>query len=202
MNTRLPYDEQHMKRSLRYICKIPKMSIFAIGAMINRGVSQMSGGQVFVNVGVWNGFTLFCGMVNNSQKKCIGIDNFSNSRAVRHGENFLKRFNEYKRPNHYFYEMNYIDYFSSIHKDPIGFYIYDGKHSYQDQLKGLQLAEPFFARNCIILIDDTNAEEPRQATMDFISNSFCRYRILLDKITYCNCHPTLWNGVMILQKLE
>lgn len=76
-NTSLPDDEQKLKKSLGKLCRIPRMSTFAISAIINRGVSQMSTNQVFVNIGVWYGFTFLSGMVNNSSKKCIGVDNFS-----------------------------------------------------------------------------------------------------------------------------
>lgn len=51
------------------------------------------------------------------------------------------------------------------------------------------------------MIDDTNWDPPRRATLDFISSSSNDYDILLDVNTYCNGHPTFWNGVMILKKL-
>jgi len=197
-NTIIPCDEPERRRNLCEISEIPRMSTFAIGAMINRGVSHMPDTRVFVNVGVWHGFTLLSGMINNAQKRCIGVDNFSEFGGPR--EAFLKRFNRYKSPNHHFYEMDYVDYFSKVHKEPIGFYLYDGNHSYENQVKALQVAEPFFSKNCIILIDDTNYQEPRQATTDFISNSPYGYQVLLDRTTYCNHHPTLWNGIMIIQR--
>lgn len=200
INTKIPRDEKDTKRRLHEICKIPKMSTLAISVMINQGVSQMPDTQAFVNVGVWHGFTFLSGIVGNAQKKCIGIDNFSDFGGPR--EAFLKRFNRYKSNNHYFYDMDYKVYFSHVHKDPIGFYIYDGSHKYDDQLRGLTLAEPFFSQNCIILIDDVNLDEPRRGTVDFISNSSYEYRVLLDQTTYCNCHPTLWNGIMIFQKIK
>ena len=78
--------------------------------------------------------------------------------------------------------------------------MYDAKHTYENQLEALQLAEPFFSLGCIILIDDTNSDVPRKATMDFISSSTNQYRTLLDQTTYCNWHPTFWNGVLVLQK--
>lgn len=199
-NTTLPFNELEMKDILHEISEIPRMSTLAIGAMINRGVSQMPENEVFVNVGVWHGFTLLSGMIDNPQKKCIGVDNFSEFGNPRKA--FLERFNRYKSPKHRFYEMDYVDYFSDLHKDPIGFYLYDGNHSYGNQLKGLQTAEPFFSPNCIILIDDVNYHEPRQATKDFVSNSSHEYRILLDSPTYCNHHPTLWNGIMMLQMIR
>lgn len=199
-NTKIPYREREMKRNLHKICKIPRMSTFAIGAIINEGVSQMQDNLAFVNVGVWHGFTLLSGMVNNAEKRCIGVDNFSEFGSPRKA--FLKRFNKYRRASHYFYEMDYSEYFLKVHKEPIGFYIYDGNHSYENQLRGLQVAEPFFSENSIILIDDANYAGVRQVTMDFISSSSCEYRILLDRATYCNYHPTFWNGIMIIQKVK
>lgn len=199
VNTVLPDDERGMKRRLREICQIQKMSTFAIGAMINRGVSHMPDSQVFVNVGVWRGFTFLSGMIGNHRKTCIGVDNFSEFGGPR--EEFLERFNQYKGPNHYFYEMDYVEYFANVHQEPIGYYVYDGHHSYNNQLQGLQAAQPFFSRNCIIMVDDTNWEPPRLATMDFIARSPYKYQIILDATTYCNFHPTLWNGVIVFQRI-
>lgn len=197
-NTVFPDKDQQIKGNLYEICKFPRMSTLALGAIINRGVSQMEDHQAFVNVGVWNGFTLISGMVNNRNKKCIGIDNFSEFGGPR--EEFSKRFSLYKSEFHSFYDMDYVDYFNQLHKELIGFYIYDGAHDYDNQLKGLKMAEPFFTKNCIILVDDTNWEQPRQATLDFISNSINDYKILLDVTTSYNGHPTFWNGVMVFQK--
>ena len=88
-----------------------------------------------------------------------------------------------------------------MHTGKIGFYIYDGDHDYDNQLNGLRLAEPFFSQNCIIFVDDTNEEEPRQATLDFIGKSPHQYQILLSEGTLFNGHPTLWNGIMVLERV-
>jgi len=200
LNTKLPTNEKAMRKRLRELCEIPRMSTFAIGAMISEGVNRMVEEHCFVNVGVWHGFTFLSGLSGNPEKRGIGVDNFSEFGVPR--QEFLKDFDKYKSPNHCFYEMDYVDYFRNVHEGPIGFYIYDGSHDYENQLRGLQLAEPFFARNCIILIDDTNWPEPRQSTFDFISQSAYKYRVLLDKTTYANLHPTLWNGIIILQRAD
>jgi hypothetical protein len=199
-NTKIPYCEGEMKTDLRKICDIPRMSTFAIGAIVNEGVSVMKEAEVFVNVGVWHGFTLLSGMVNNARKRCIGVDDFSEFGGPRKA--FLRRFNSYKRPNHEFYEMHYLDYFSNAHEGKIGFYLYDGNHSYEDQISALRAAEPFFSERCLILIDDANYSEVREAAMDFISSSSHEYRTLLDRTTFCNHHPTFWNGIMILRRID
>jgi len=76
-NVKLPFKDKATKTLLGDICKIPKMCTFAIGALINLIVSEMPKDLVFINVGVWYGFSFFCGIVNNPNKKCVGVDNFT-----------------------------------------------------------------------------------------------------------------------------
>jgi len=200
VNVHLPCEELATKRRLHQICKFPRMSTIAIGALINVGVSQMHDDQAFVNVGVWHGFSFLAGLINNPHKKCVGIDKFCEFGGPR--EDFIERFNKYKSTNHHFYEMDYIHYFKHYHKEKIGFYLYDGDHSYENQLTSLQIAEPFFAKSCVILIDDANLSATRKATMDFMSKSSNEYQIVADKITSENGHPTFWNGIMVLKKMD
>jgi len=199
-NTRVPEEGRTMKRRLHPLCRIPRMSTFAIAAMINRGVSEMRPGDAFVNIGVWHGFTLLSAMIDNPEKVCIGVDNFTEFGGPRAA--FEERFHGRKTDSHFFYEMGYQEYFTKVHQGPIGFYIYDGGHSYDDQILGLRLAEPFFSQHCIILVDDTNWDEPRKATEEFVSKSANRYDVILDKATCCNKHPTFWNGVMVLKRID
>jgi hypothetical protein len=195
--TSLPQRGVQLRRRLLPVCQVPRMSTFAVASIINDAVSRLSPGSAFVNVGVWNGFTLLSGMAGNAGRACIGVDNFSEFGGPR--EAFLARFERARAAGHSFYDMDYRDYFARQHDAPIGVYLYDGEHSYEQQLAGLELAEPFFARDCIILVDDINAEQPRQATADFLAARPGRYRVLLDQQTSANGHPTFWNGLMVIQ---
>lgn len=199
MNTRLPENRKEMQGKLHDLLRMPRMSTFAIGAIINKGVSEMRADSSFVNVGVWHGFTLLSGLAGNPEKTCIGVDNFSEFGGPRDG--FLDEFTKRKSPNHYFYEMDYRDYFSNKHSGRIGLYLYDGEHSYENQLEGLRIAEPFFSERCCVLVDDTNWEEPRRATLDFIASSRYKYQVLLDQSTGQNRHPTLWNGLFVFRRV-
>ncbi len=198
LNTKLPEGEAVMRQRLAELLTIPRLSTFAIGALINEGVSRLEADACFLNIGVWQGFSFLAGLTGNSQVNCIGVDNFSEFGGPR--DAFLQRFARYKSDRHRFYDMDYQDYFRTVHHEKIGFYFYDGDHQYVHQMEGLQLAEPFFTPNAIILIDDTNREAPRQATLDFVAQSRFRYEILLDQPTSISDHPTFWNGVMVLQR--
>ena len=197
-NTRLPAGHGHLKGDLAAVCETPRMSTFAVSALINRAVADMSPEAAFVNVGVWVGFSLFSGMVGNEGKRCVGIDNFSEFGGPR--EAFMERFERFRGPVHEFHEMDYRDYFANVHGErPIGVYFYDGDHAYEHQLEGLRAAEPHFTDDCVVFVDDTNWAPAHQATYDFMASSEREYRVLLDRRTATNVHPTFWNGVIVFQ---
>lgn len=197
-NTRFPAGSAGVKAAIKPLCRIPRMSTPAISALINRGVAGMVPGEAFINVGVWNGFTFLSGVAGNPDKVCIGVDNFSQFGGPK--DAFLTRFERFKSPNHRFHDMDYKEYFATVHRGPIGFYLYDGEHSYRNQLDGLRAAEPYFGPNCMVMVDDTNDPEPRRATQDFIQGSEHCYELICDVITRENQHPTWWNGVMVFRR--
>lgn len=196
-NTVLPDDDAAMKQRLQTLCRLPRMSTFAIGAAINRAVSELPSDQTFVNIGVWNGFTFFSGMIENDEKQCIGVDNFSHRDSPR--EAFLSRFNNSRSDSHHFYESGFRDYFRNQHTEPIGVYVFDGPHTHQDHIDALTFAEPFFAEGCLILIDDTNWSQVRDATDQFLQDSAHSYEKLFDVGTPGSGHPTFWNGLQVLK---
>ena len=57
-------------------------------------------------------------------------------------------------------------------------------------------------RGSLILVDDTNWDEPRRATLDFIAEQRGRYELLADRRTAKNVHPTFWNGFMLLRRCD
>lgn len=55
LNTRPPKVQADSWGALRELCRVPRMSTIAIGALINWAVARMPEDRAFVNVGVWNG---------------------------------------------------------------------------------------------------------------------------------------------------
>ena len=196
--TRLPERRKETRARLSDLCRIPRMSTYALGAIINRIVAGLPAGQAFVNVGVWNGFTLLAGMAGNADRRCVGVDNFSEFGGPRAA--FLARFEARRSDLHEFHDMDYRAYLDGVHRGPIGFYIYDGDHAYEHQLRGLEVAEPHLAPGAWLLVDDTNDEEPRRATLDFVAARRGEYAVVFDRRTASNLHPTFWNGVMLVRR--
>jgi hypothetical protein len=199
-NTALPEAEAETRHALAPTREMPRMSTFALGAVLNRAVAAMPADQVYVNVGVWQGFTYFAGALGNAEKRCIGVDNFSGWGKEDVRIAFEDRLARIGTPSQIMHTMDYREYFEKVHHDPIGVYVYDGDHAYEHQLNGLRIAEPYFADGCVVVVDDTNWRDPYGATLDFIAQSDRRWDMLLDCDTSATGHPTWWNGVMVIQE--
>ena len=66
----------------------------------------------------------------------------------------------------------------------------------------LQLAHPHLAIGGILLVDDTNWQEPYDATLGFLNSHRENYKVVLDQKTAENGHPTFWNGIMALLRVR
>jgi len=183
------------------LIKIDSMSTYAIGYIINRICKNLSKNQLYLNIGCWKGFSLVAGMIN-TKCKVIGIDNFSQFNGPK--DIFFKNFKKLKKPNHFFFEQDYEKYFEILdqNKDKIDFYFYDGEHSYDNQFKNLEIADNFLNTGSVVLIDDINFDEVYEGTLDFINKTKSKFKIVKEIKTVNNhCHPSFWNGIMILKKV-
>jgi Methyltransferase domain len=204
LNTRIPVAARHTRRAVSSVLDVPRLSTYPIGVLVNRAVATMPVSSAYVNVGTWHGFTLFAGMVGNEDRRCIGVDNFSEEIVPEYGDvraSFLARFERLRSPRHEFHELDYRDYFARVHDGPLGFYLYDGEHSYDNQLGSLEIAEPFFVPGTVVLVDDAFAEQARRATTDFLERRAGEYEVIFDRPTASKGHPTFWNGVTAFRKL-
>ncbi len=186
--------------------KTPRLSTLAIAYIINRLVHAMPSEEMYLNIGVWCGFSFFAGILGNEQKFCRGVDNFSGD-IVNLGNETIKNIfiiqnNIFHTPRSTFYEVDYETYFQNTHSGPIGVYFYDGDHRPEHTVRGLDLAEPFLAKNAYVLMDDTNDRDVYSITMDFLSNSKETYALVFDEKTPTVGHPTFWNGLLICKKIS
>lgn len=192
--------DPHLLKELSHLLSLKGMSSLAILALIQQGVAQMPPGSMYLNIGVWQGLSLCAGLLGNGTRPAVGVDNLSHGSEA--SKQALKRnLNRFAGPQTRFYAMDYQAYFAQLQRGPIGFYFYDGDHSYEHQLRAMELAEPYLLQGSRVLVDDTNWPEPRSATLDFLSQRPHQYHLLLDIQTERDAHPTFWNGVMLFEKL-
>lgn len=190
---------QEVHNTLKELCyQVPHMSSLAIGAILQKAVSLMHQDSVFLNIGLWKGFSLIAGLTHNPEVKGIGIDNF----CFWGGNQELCQQNleDFQIQNATIFEEDFVHYLTHLHKEAIGVYFYDGPHDYESQMAALQLAEPFFREGTIVIVDDINLEGPLRSIQDFLALHPNQYRILFSETTAGNQHPSLWNGLLILEK--
>lgn len=197
VSTVLPLLSPARRRALYQVAWMPKMSTLAVGAIINECVRHMDPAHAYLNIGVWHGYSLLVGMVGNTAKRCIGVDNFSEFGGPRAA--FLRRFERRKAVNQVFYDSDWREYLRTIHRGPVGVFFYDATHDERSHYEALVAAEPFFVRGTLILVDDTNWPGPRDATLRFLRERG-GYRVIFDARTSGNCHPTFWNGLLLIEK--
>lgn len=201
-NTMLPTPKEEESRKLvEHLClNTLRMSTYAVGAIINHIARHMDNDEAYVNIGVWNGFTLLAGMVGNGEKRCIGVDNFSKFGGPK--DQFMAEFQKYKSRNHSFYECDYKDYFTNMHSGSIGAYFYDGDHSEENQCEGLSVAEEYFSKNAVVIIDDFNRPDVVLGTNRYIQKTKLKFRLICDFKTANDGHPTFWDGLAIMQRTD
>jgi len=191
--------DREVRRALAPLQRVPGMSTLANAYLIYSITQYLEADEAYVNIGVWKGFTFLAGVLNR-QCMSIGVDNFSEFGGPR--EEFLSNYASLKHDKSLFWDMDYIEYFKDVHDGKkIGFYFYDGPHGYQDQLRALELAEPFLGTNAMIMVDDTNHPIPRGATLDFVKSRHGKFEIVFDQFTGGNHHPTFHNGLMFLRSV-
>ncbi len=207
-NTVFPEDDTAIKNKLRFCNVGTKYCTLAIAGIINKAVQLMSEDMVYLNIGVLHGYSLFAGMLGNSKKVCIGVDNCSDPVSdpnttlskIFHGNwEKMKGFNQKSR----FYEMDFVAYLENTHKEQIGVYFYDADHSIESQYKALVMTEKFHTPGCVIIIDDSNDVDRNGVTLAidrFLKEREGLYETILDVKTSGNCHPTWWNGLYIFSK--
>lgn len=195
-NTIIPFLDGHRKKALLKVSAMRKMSSLAIGAIINECVRLMPSEACYLNIGTWMGYSFFAGMAANPDKHCIGVDSFVQFGGPR--QRFLRRFQKLRSNRHEFFETDWRVYMRA-HAGKIGVLFYDAAHDEVSQFDAMMLADPFIVSGGIIIVDDTNWSSPRNAVLAFLRQKN-NYRLLLDQPTAGNCHPTFWNGIMVLQK--
>ncbi len=195
--TKLPPEmERRSVSALRRIGAMPRMSTAAIGAILNECVRRMPGTSCYLNIGVWNGYSLFAGMAGNPEKRCIGVDSFTEFGGPRAA--FLRRFGRLRTDHHEFHDSDWHAYMET-HRIPIGVLFYDASHDPESQYAALKAAHPHIIPGGILIVDDWNWEWPKQGTSRFLQE-FPEYETVFEQHTSCNGHPTFWNGILVLRK--
>lgn len=202
--------------AIQQLLLVDTMSRVSVGFIINQISKNLKSDGVYINIGVWRGFSMFAGMFN-TQCEVYGVDNFSHDykegnpkldnlyESSKARNYFFKYFDKIKnKEKHFFFDMDYKIFFKSWEKKNklINFYYYDGEHSYKNQYENLIIVKDYLAKDAIILVDDYNMPVVERATLDFIHKFNNSFKIIKELKTGNRfIHPTYGNGLIFIQKI-
>lgn len=174
--------------------------------LINHAVTCMDDGEVYLEVGAWRGATTVGALIGNTARGYAidddSMDEFDKDErasADAWKEN-IKKFGLSKRAT--YINASVPDVFKQ--KDLLGgalagVYLFDGDKATADAAyEGLMGAVPFLAPRALILVDDANAVQIREAAFWFCHHYRSYAAKVLDLPTPGNCWPVFWNGLLVI----
>ena len=166
-------------------------------ALLNAAASCLEGDEAYVEVGVFHGASLISAMLGNEGKRFVGLDSFAFRGATleKVHEN-LARFG-LEPP-----EILVGDAFELVPSGAlgdvrIGIWYYDADHSYQAQVEGLRIAEPWLAPGALLIVDDTDWDQVERAMDDYLAEQ-PRARRILTLDGKSRGAPHWWEGMQVL----
>ena len=176
------------------------MSKPRVYAVLNACVSAMDPGELYVEVGTYQGGSLISALRDNDAR-AIGVDSFGEFTQTNSFEITARNlivFGVLDRVT--LHNMGFKDYFAQHPADQkIQVYYYDGAHDYETQLAGMEAGWPFLHKGSIILVDDYTYPEVSRAVNQFVANHINQVKFQFVMLPNDNTDETWWNGVLVLR---
>jgi hypothetical protein len=167
-------------------------------ALLNHAASCLSPGEAYVEVGVYHGASLISAMLGNEDKRFVGIDSFQfRDATIERVEANLARFG-LPRPELVVGDVFELVRGGALEGIPVGVWYYDALHTYEAQLEGLRVAEPWLVPGALMIVDDTDWDDVDRAMDDYLAGQPRARRILaLDGKD--RGAPQWWEGMQVLE---
>jgi protein O-GlcNAc transferase len=177
------------------------MSRPRVYAVLNACVSSLEPGELYVEVGTYQGGSLIAALRGN-EACAIGVDSFSE----------FKETNDIGITTRNLYSFGVLNRVTLVNMDvqrffteypikqKIQVYYYDGAHDYETQLAGMETAWPFLQKGSLILVDDYTYAEVSRAVNQFVANHLDQIKFQFVMLPNENTDETWWNGCVLMRK--
>lgn len=147
----------------------------------------------YLEIGVHKGATFVATNFRNELLSSVAVDNWSEFAESGEAKNeFLKYTSNLLRPDSY--KILEKDCFTLTNDDlpnKINFYLYDGCHSYEAQMKALTYFYPLLDDTFIFLVDDWNWPDPKTGTRQAMHD--LNLKVLFEQ----ELDEGWWNGLYV-----
>jgi hypothetical protein len=165
--------------------------------LLNRAVAHLWPGEVYVEIGCWQGLSLAGALFGHPGARAYACDNFSEFGGPRAA--LLETIARWTRPGQVvFDDMDFRRFVAGAPWTParVGVYFYDGGHDFDDQFVALQAMLPHLAAEALVIVDDTNWRHVRAAN-ELFARHVPGFQVLRDIRTGSGSSPAWWNGVQV-----
>ena len=168
-------------------------------ALLNLAARCVGPSESYVEVGAFRGSSLIGAMLGNDDVDFVAIDDFSRGGSSRDElEANLARFGLADRARILEGDAFEILRNGGLGSRPVGVYYYDAAHTYEQQLEGLLLAEPYLAADALLIVDDTDWDFVEAAVGDYLARR-PNVRSLVRIEGKDGGNPWWWEGVQVLE---
>lgn len=191
----------HDARFADVLSSLHCMSRPRVYAVLNACVSAMDPGELYVEVGTYQGGSLISALRDNDAR-AIGVDSFGEFQATNNQDITLRNLETFGvLPRVTLYNMGFQEYFAHCPADlKIQVYYYDGAHDYETQLAGMEAGWKFLQKGSIILVDDYTYPEVSRAINQFVANHVGEIKFQFVMLPTENTDETWWNGCVVMRR--
>lgn len=136
-------------------------------------------------------------MLGNEERRFVGIDDFGfRDASLERLEANLAHFGV-PRPEILVGDVFELVSGGALEGVPVGVWYYDARHTYEAQLEGLRIAEPWLQPGALLIVDDTDWEQVERAMADYLAEQ-PRARRILTIDGKDRGFPQWWEGMQVL----
>jgi hypothetical protein len=176
---------------------VPGMATENKLVLLNRAVRHLGPGEVYVEIGCWQGLSLAGALATHASAIAYACDDFSEFGGPRAA--LLHTLATRTAPGQVrFHDTDFRRFLAEAPWAParVGVYFYDGGHDFDDQFVALQRILPHLAKDAVVVVDDTNWRHVRAANRLFAAH-VPGFELVRDLRTRSPFAPTWWNGVQV-----
>ena len=166
--------------------------------LLNLAAACLDPGEAYVEVGVFHGASLIAAMLDNDEREFVGIDGFEFRDATLDG--VLRNLDAFglAAPTIHVGDVFQLVGNGVLEGTTIGVWYYDAVHTYEAQLEGIRVAEPYLAPGALVIVDDTDWDDVERALADYVAAQ-PRARPLLTIAGKSRGAPQWWEGMQVLR---
>jgi predicted O-methyltransferase YrrM len=166
-------------------------------ALLNLAASCLGPDEIYVEVGVFHGASLVAAMLEN-EGRFVGIDSFDfRDGSLETVEQNLAHFGA-GQPELLVGDVFELVPGGALGQAKAGVWYYDALHTYEGQLEGLRIAEPWLAPGALLIVDDTDWEQVARAMDDYLADQPRATRVLTIE-GKDRGFPQWWEGMQVLR---